>query len=89
MDDLLTKYKTSYDGLSSQEVMKRQGIYGLNELKEKKPTPSYMLFLSQFVDVLIALLLIAAVAAYAIGDVIDACVIYILLIYFYQTVYIF
>ena len=75
MKDILTKYKTSIDGLSSQEVIKRQEIYGLNELEEKKPTPVYMLFLSQFVDILIALLLIAAIAAYAIGDVIDACVI--------------
>lgn len=34
-----------------------------------------MLFLSQFADVLIGLLLVAAIAAYAIGDVIDAGVI--------------
>jgi Ca2+-transporting ATPase len=75
MKDILTEYKTSIDGLSSKEASKRREIYGLNELDEKKPTPTYILFLSQFVDILIALLLIAAVAAYAIGDVIDACVI--------------
>ena len=47
----------------------------MNKLDEKKPTPLIVLFFSQFVDILIGLLLIAAVAAFAIGDVIDAGVI--------------
>ncbi len=62
-------------GLTANEVIERQKKYGLNKLDEKKPTPLIILFLSQFVDILIGLLLIAAVAAYAIGDVIDAGVI--------------
>lgn len=63
------------NGLTATEVTKRQEKYGPNKLDEKKPTPLVILFLSQFVDILIGLLLVAAVAAYAIGDVIDACVI--------------
>ena len=62
-------------GLTSAEAIERQNKYGLNKLDEKKPTPLVVLFLSQFVDILIGLLLVAAVAAYAIGDVIDAGVI--------------
>nr|WP_294999654.1 calcium-translocating P-type ATPase, PMCA-type [uncultured Methanobrevibacter sp.] len=62
-------------GLTTQEAIERQNKYGLNKLDEKKPTPLIVLFLSQFVDILIGLLLVAAVAAYAIGDVIDAGVI--------------
>ncbi len=75
MSDILTRYDTSLDGLSSSEAEKRQKEYGLNEIAEKPPTPLYILFLSQFVDILIGLLIVAAVAAYAIGDVIDAGVI--------------
>ena len=75
MSDILTRYDTSLDGLSSSEAERRQKEYGLNEIAEKPPTPLYILFLSQFVDILIGLLIIAAVAAYAIGDVIDAGVI--------------
>ena len=75
MSDILTRYDTSLDGLSSSEAEKRQKKYGLNEIAEKPPTPLYILFLSQFVDILIGLLIVAAVAAYAIGDVIDAGVI--------------
>ena len=62
-------------GLTKSEVIERQGKYGLNKLDEKKPTPLIVLFFSQFVDILIGLLLIAAVAAFAIGDIIDAGVI--------------
>ena len=75
MSDILTRYDTSLDGLSSSEAEKRQKEYGLNEIAEKPPAPLYILFLSQFVDILIGLLIVAAVAAYAIGDVIDAGVI--------------
>ena len=75
MSDILTRYDTSLDGLSSNEAERRQKEYGLNEIAEKPPTPLYILFLSQFVDILIGLLIVAAVAAYAIGDVIDAGVI--------------
>jgi len=75
MEDILSKYKTSSEGLSEKEVQKRQIEYGPNELKEKKPTPVYILFLSQFIDILIALLIIAAIASFAIGDIIDGSVI--------------
>ncbi len=75
MEDILSKYQTSQEGLTKSEVEKRQKKYGKNKLKEKKPTPLIVLFLTQFVDALIALLVIAAIAAFTIGDVIDASVI--------------
>lgn len=75
MQDILSNYKTSKDGLTNEEVQKRQKHYGLNEIEEKKPTSPIVLFLSQFIDALIILLIIAAIASFAIGDVIDAGVI--------------
>lgn len=75
MEEFLKKYNTSEEGLSSSEVTKRQNQNGLNELKEKKKKSAVMLFLEQFIDVLIALLIVAAIAAYFVGDVIDSCVI--------------
>ena len=62
MSDILTKYETSVNGLTQSEVQKRQTEYGLNRIEEKKPTPLIILFLSQFADILIALLIIAAIA---------------------------
>ena len=75
MEDILSEYQTSRNGLTNSEVKQRQAQYGKNELEEKKPTHPIILFLTQFVDILIALLVIAAIAAFAIGDVIDATVI--------------
>ena len=74
-NNTLSKFKTSENGLNENEVQKRREKYGLNELIEQKPKSAIFLFLEQFMDVLIALLIIAAIAAYAIGDVIDAGVI--------------
>ncbi len=75
MSDILSKYKTSVNGLTANEVQKRQKEYGPNQIKEEKPTPLILLFLSQFADILIVLLIIAAIAAFLIGDIIDAGVI--------------
>ncbi len=75
INDTLSKFKTSKDGLNESEVLKRQEKYGLNELEEQKVKGPLFLLLEQFIDVLIALLIIAAIAAYAVGDVIDAGVI--------------
>ena len=75
MEDILSQYNSSAEGLSKKEVSRRQEKYGPNIIEEKKPTPLIKLFLMQFVDVLIGLLIVAAAASYAIGDIIDACVI--------------
>ena len=75
MEDVLSQYETSLTGLDSAEALKRKEKYGLNKIQEKKPTPLIVLFLSQFVDILIGLLIVAAIASFAIGDIIDAGVI--------------
>lgn len=75
IEKILEKYHTSLNGLNRDEVTHRLERYGPNELKEEKKKHPIVLFLMQFVDVLIALLLVAAIAAYFVGDVIDACVI--------------
>lgn len=75
MRDILTEYNTSTEGLTAQEAKKRQEKYGPNRIEEKRPTPLIILFLSQFLDILIVLLIVAAIASLAIGDIIDAGVI--------------
>ena len=75
MEEILSQFNTSKEGLERNEVLKRQKEYGPNKIDDVKPTSLAKLFFIQFVDVLIGLLLVAAVAAYAIGDVIDAGVI--------------
>ena len=72
---ILKKYDTSLDGLSQIEANNRLEKYGKNELREEKKDHPVKLFLMQFMEILIILLLIAAVAAYFVGEVIDAIVI--------------
>ena len=50
-------------GLSSNEVQSRLEKYGYNELKQGKKEPLILRFLKQFADVLIIILLIAAVVS--------------------------
>ncbi len=47
-------------GLSSEEVARRQEQYGLNELREKRKTTLFEMFLAQFKDFLVIILLVAA-----------------------------
>ncbi|MFW9924629.1 MAG: cation-translocating P-type ATPase, partial [Candidatus Thorarchaeota archaeon] len=66
----------SLRGLTSQEVISRRSKYGLNVLMEKGRTHPILLFLGQFIDVLIGLLFIAAIVSIIFGDYIDAIVIF-------------
>ncbi|MFO8069006.1 MAG: cation-transporting P-type ATPase [Alkalibacterium sp.] len=62
-------------GLTDDEVEKRQEEYGLNKLPEKKGTPEWVKFFRQFNDVLIYILLFAAVVTFALGQYVDTAVI--------------
>ncbi|OJF94578.1 cation-transporting P-type ATPase [Alkalibacterium sp. 20] len=62
-------------GLNDQEVKKRQEEYGLNKLPKKKKTPVWVKFFRQFNDVLIYILLFAAVVTFILGHYADTVVI--------------
>ena len=55
------------EGLSSEEASKRLLKYGPNKLAEKKKTPLFLVFLSQFNDPMIYILLAAALLSIAIS----------------------
>ena len=63
---------TNQDGLTLSDAEERLKKYGKNELTEKKKTTVLVFFLHQFKDVMIFILLVAAVVSFAIGDLIDA-----------------
>ncbi|NBW92323.1 MAG: hypothetical protein EBR53_07705 [Actinobacteria bacterium] len=54
-------------GLSSQEAEARRAQFGLNQLAESKRRPALLRFLDQFRDVLILILLGAAVVSYVVS----------------------
>lgn len=75
VEETLNELKTTRDGLNSAEAQDRAQKYGPNELVEEKKAGPVQKFLMQFMDILIILLIVAAVAAYWVGDAIDAAVI--------------
>lgn len=78
--EILKQYSTQKEGLSSDEANARLERYGLNKLKDQKKDSPLKLFLSQFLDVLIFMLIIAAIASYMIGNHLDAIVILVVVI---------
>ena len=71
---------TSKNGLNSTQAEERLKEFGKNELTEKKKKSVWTLFLNQFKNVMIVILLIAALVSVSIGDVKDAVVILIIVL---------
>jgi Ca2+-transporting ATPase len=61
----------SQRGLSSDEVERRIRIYGLNEIRVKKKSPLEM-FIKQFINFLMLILIVATIISALLGEVLDA-----------------
>ncbi|AAR35056.1 cation-translocating P-type ATPase [Geobacter sulfurreducens] len=72
IEDALTRLETSLTGLDSDEVRRRLAAYGPNELEEKARRTPLVMFLGQFTDFMIIVLIGAAVVAGIIGEPGDA-----------------
>nr|WP_255487969.1 HAD-IC family P-type ATPase [Pontibacter sp. KCTC 32443] len=75
MQGVLDKLQTKLDGLSDQEAAERRKLYGYNELTDKEGVSPVYIFLKQFADFLILILLIAAGVAWYAGQRVDVYVI--------------
>ena len=64
VDDVFTLLRTTRQGLSSEEVQKRQEQLGKNKIKEKKHFQHLRLFLKQFKNPIVFIFLIAGVLVY-------------------------
>jgi Ca2+-transporting ATPase len=74
-EETLKELNSAETGLSQIEAQKRLAEYGPNELKKEKRTSPIKMFLEQFTDILIIILLIATALSLAVGEIIDAIVI--------------
>ncbi len=80
-EEVLHELKSSLNGLSKSEVEKRLNKYGLNEFKHKKRLSALKIFLYQFENVMVFLLLFAAVISFMIGERLDSFVIIAILLF--------
>ncbi len=75
VDDTLANINSTPDGLSSTEALARLQQYGENALPQKKGKPTWLRFLAHFNDVLIYVLLVAALLKLFMGHWVDMFVI--------------
>ncbi len=71
----LKELDTSENGISESEAQIKLRIAGYNELKEKKKISSVVLFINQFRNFLVFILIAAAVISYLIENIVDAILI--------------
>lgn len=80
VEGVIEELNSSLKGISSEEARKRILEYGPNELKVKKKKTPFMIFLDQFKDFLILVLIAAALISGFIGEVTDTIAIIVIII---------
>ena len=68
-------------GLAADVVAERLQIYGFNELRQEKRVSPFTLFLNQFKNLLIIILLVATVLSALVGEHLDAALIFVIVIF--------
>jgi len=68
-------------GLTEDEVKSRLEKYGYNELKKEKKVSGFRIFLNQFKNILIVILLVAIGLSALVGEVVDAAIIGVIVLF--------
>ena len=67
--EVMKMLNVTNEGLSDYDVKKRRDVYGANELIEAKKVSTFAIFMGQFKDLLVIILLIAAFVSFLLGEV--------------------
>jgi len=79
--ELFKELNTSSNGLTSVEVLKRLKKYGKNELPKKKNKSIFKMFIDEFKNPILVLLLVAVIASLIAKEIVDAlAIVFIVLI---------
>lgn len=81
IQDIFSELDTKKEGLPLGEVNLRLQKYGFNKLPEAKTDSLFSIFLRQFQNPLIYILLVAALVVFTIGEVIDGSIIVFVLLF--------
>ncbi len=80
-NEVISKLGSRETGLTSQEARSRLSQYGYNEIKDESKKSPWVLLIEQFKNLLIIILLIAVGISALLGEVTDAIVIFIIIIF--------
>ena len=78
-EDVLKMLGTDKNGLTQNQAKENQKKYGKNELAEGKKKNPFILFLEQYKDFLVIILIIAAIISGVLGDIESAIVIFVVI----------
>lgn len=78
-EDVLKMLGTDENGLTQNQAKENQKKYGKNELAEGKKKNPFLLFLEQYKDFLVIILIIAAIISGVLGDIESAIVIFVVI----------
>lgn len=78
-EDVLKMLGTDENGLTQNQAEENQKKYGKNELAEGKKKNPFILFLEQYKDFLVIILIIAAIISGVLGDIESAIVIFVVI----------
>jgi Ca2+-transporting ATPase len=81
VSEVVESLNSSVHGLTKEEAGRRLVQFGPNELAEKKKISPFMLWLGQFKDFLIIILLVAVVLSAILGEIVDAIVIFVIVLF--------
>ncbi|OAX47128.1 cation-translocating P-type ATPase [Paenibacillus sp. AD87] len=79
-EETLQDVQSSTDGLTTSEAAKRLETEGYNELKGKAATPIWKLFIENFKDPMVIVLLIAAAVQIVLGHLIESLIIFLVIL---------
>lgn len=79
VNEVLEETKSQFEGLWPKEVENRQAKDGFNELKEKKKTSTWELFIDTLKDPMVIILLLVAFVQLFLGEFVESLVIFIVL----------
>ena len=79
VNEVLEENKSQLEGLKPKEVELRQAENGFNELKEKKKTSTWELFIDTLKDPMVIILLLVAFVQLFLGEFVESLVIFIVL----------
>ncbi|MCS7364632.1 MAG: calcium-translocating P-type ATPase, SERCA-type [archaeon GB-1867-035] len=72
IEEVFKELNSSIDGLSSSEAKARLEKYGFNELVERRRISPFQIFIGQFKNFLVGLLIVSAIVSAIIGEHVDS-----------------